>query len=129
MSRFHRELLDLRPRVAEAAQRVYDEWEQDAEGQDEERGSGGICDGVADAISDVLGVLDADHFDGGQEGDDHAFVIVQRGEEAYGVDIPPGVYETGGGYNWKKRIGVKILPEHVVVFPVPIQEGEGYEGA
>jgi len=30
------------------------------------------------------------------------------GRRGYGIDIPPGVYESGGGYNWRKKTGVVI---------------------
>lgn len=122
-STFLKELRQLGPEMAEAAQKVYDGWEQDESGVCEELGTGGICDQVADALAGVASssLKDVEIFDGGQEGDDHAWTIVQRGGEAYGVDIPPAVYESGGGYNWKKREGVVFDPSHVVVFPVPLQ--------
>jgi hypothetical protein len=124
MPKLLKELQALQGDMAEAAQKVYDDWEQDDGGEDEELGAGGICDQVADALSGVIGqgVEDAELFEGGQDGDDHAWVVVQRGDEAYGVDIPPGVYESGGGYNWKKKEGVIFEPGYIVIFPVPLQE-------
>lgn len=129
MTRLQNELLALRPRLAAAAQKVYDDWEQDEDGMDEMLGSGGICSEIAVAFQGVIErqALDTQYFEGGQEGDDHGFLVVQRDDEAYGVDIPPGVYESGGGYNWRKKVGVVIRPDHVVVFPVPVQEGGEYE--
>jgi hypothetical protein len=126
MSRLSRELHELRPLMAAAAQKVYDEWDQDDDGNDEELGSGGICDQVSAAIGEVISreVSGTEIYDGGQEGDDHAFVITQANGEAFGVDIPPGVYESGGGYNWKRRKDVQILPWHVVIFPVPLQDDD-----
>lgn len=116
MSQFRKTLLDLRKKIAVSCQKVYDGWTQ------EEDECGGICNEMAEMISNVLVDLpDVDLFEGGHEGDDHAWVIVQKSGEAYGVDIPPEVYETGGGYNWKKKEGVKILADHVVIFPVPLQ--------
>lgn len=109
-------LAALRPQLAAAAQREYDAWQQDDEGLDEECGEGGICDLVADGIGDVLGKHGIDFTEGGHEGDDHAWLIAYDDRDAFGVDIAPGVYETGGGYSWKKRKGVKIGPEDVVVF-------------
>lgn len=123
-SPLYTELLRLRPELAAAAQRVYNEWQQDQEGVDEEIGCGGICDQVAEAIEGVIAmrVGDAELLQGGQDGDDHAWVIAARGPEAYGLDIPPNVYETGGGYRWQKRHGVAFQPEHIVIFPVELPE-------
>ena len=110
--------------MAAAAQKIYDEWAQNSEGIDEELGSGGICDGVAEALGTIISesIDEAELFEGGHQGDDHAFVIAQRGAEAFGVDIPSGVYEYGGGYNWRKKKGVKFSPEYIVIFPVPLHE-------
>lgn len=120
------ELQQLRRKLATAAQEVYDGWNQNSEGIDELLGTGGICSEIAQAFQEVISrqALDVQFFEGGQEGDDHAFIVVQQDDEAYGVDIPAGVYESGGGYNWKKRQGVSITPDHVVIFPVPIQKEE-----
>lgn len=125
-SKFIQKLKDLRPKMVEAAQKVYDQWEQNEEGHDEELGAGGICDQVSDALGSVISenISGVELFAGGQEGDDHAYVIVQLEKEAFGVDIPPGVYESGGGYNWRKKQGVKFIPEYVVIFPVPMQDEE-----
>lgn len=110
----------LRSQLASAAQAVYDGWTQDADGFDEEMGGGGICDQVANAMSGVIytAVPDVEVTEGGQDGDDHAYLIVYNQSEAYEVDIPPGVYETGGGYNWRKVEGVVLGPQHVMITPL-----------
>jgi hypothetical protein len=41
--------------------------------------------------------------------------VVKAEEGCYEVDIPPSVYETGGGYNWKKKDGIKFTPSDLVV--------------
>lgn len=104
-----RRLQSLRPALARAAQKVYDGWEVDEDG-DGEYGSGGICDSVANALSEVVAraLNDVTITDGGQDGDDHAYIVVLTDTEAVAVDIPPGVYETGGGYSWTKREGVQF---------------------
>jgi hypothetical protein len=113
------ELLALRGRLAEAAQTVVDAWGQDEDGFDEELGTGGPCDRVADAMSGVLAeaLPDAEVEDGGQDGDDHAFLLVTLGGERFIVDVPPRVYEVGGGYSWKKIPGARISEDDVVVEP------------
>jgi len=44
-------LLGLKNDFAKAAQKIYDEWDED---KTEELGGGGICQDIADAIADVL---------------------------------------------------------------------------
>jgi hypothetical protein len=116
-SDLRRRLLSLRPLLVAAAQEEYDSWDPDYDPEygDPEVGGGGICDAVANAMGDVLAGAGIDQMDGGQDGDDHAFIIAYDDTDAFVVDIPPGVYETGGGYSWKKRKGVTIGPENVVI--------------
>lgn len=113
-------IYDIRSQLAGVAQGVYDEWEQDEDGFSEEHGYGGICDVIAESMGGwISSMMDGVEIaDGGQEGDDHAFIVVLYKREAVLVDIPPHVYERGGGYNWKKKRGVKFNEDHVVVEPV-----------
>jgi hypothetical protein len=110
-------LAKLRPQLAAAAQAVVDEWEQDEDGVDEEWGMGGACDRVADAMADIIAkeLPEVDVRGGGQDGDDHAFLLVTRHREQYNVDIPANVYEIGGGYRWRKIPGAFITPEDVLI--------------
>jgi hypothetical protein len=105
----------LRPELAAAAQAVVDEWVQD---EDDDLGGGGVCDLVAGAMSAVVAgsLEDVEIVEGGHEGDDHAWLIVVDPNEAVGVDISPDVYETGGGYSWRKREDAMIGPEDVAVW-------------
>lgn len=110
-----RRLQALRPALARAAQKVYDGWEVDEDGDD--YGGGGICDDVANALSVVVtrAMDDVTIVDGGQDGDDHAFIVVLTDTEAVAVDIPSDVYETGGGYSWEKIEGVRFGAGDVVL--------------
>jgi predicted nucleotidyltransferase/8-oxo-dGTP pyrophosphatase MutT (NUDIX family) len=110
-------LLALRPGLAAAANEVIDGWEQDEDGVDPTYGSGGVCDAVAQAMAGVLVDHGYDVADGGQDGDDHAYLLVHDLKCAFVVDIDPSVYETGGGYSWKKREGA-----HVEVADVEVAE-------
>jgi hypothetical protein len=114
------QLIRLRSAMAKAAQLVYDEWSPDEEGLDDVYGSGGICDDISREISSIIyeKVKDVDIMDGGQDGDDHAYLIVYNDIEAYIVDIPPGVYEEGSGYNWQKKPNVIITAEDVAIEPI-----------
>lgn len=117
----YQQLLRLRPKMAQAAQEVYNAWEQDADGVDEELGGGGICDQISEAISSVIvsSIRGANVTEGGQDGDDHAWTIVYNQTEAYGVDIACHIYERGGGYSWSKVQGVQFTPNDVSIFEVP----------
>lgn len=96
-----RTLWKIRPQLAAAAQKVYDEWEQ---GPDDPLNGGGICQDIAAAIADVISratryqatTLSATC------GEQHVWCVTYTKKEAYNVDIPFSTYETGGGYSWKK---------------------------
>lgn len=103
----YRELTALRGRMARAAQRVYDRWDPD------EYGGGGICDDVASELLDVaLSARSAEEGRVAGWAADHAWALVWNDglREACKVDIPPGVYETGGGYSWEKVEGARFSP-------------------
>jgi hypothetical protein len=122
------ELEFLRPDIVKAAQEVLDAWQVDEQGFDEEFGAGGACDAIAIAISDLVANLDGiDIIQAGQDGDDHAWIIARRGDHAFEIDIPPYVYETGGGYNWKKKPNVQIQPSDIIIHPVNVADIESDE--
>lgn len=123
MNNLLNDLLRLRPQIAKAAQQVVDEWSPDEEGIDEVYGSGGVCDEVAQAIIGVIyDNLDVEATCGSQPGEDHEWVVVSNGNEAAIIDIPAGVYETGGGYSWKKIENAKIEPTDVLIEKVDIED-------
>ena len=115
-------LRSIRTEMAHAAQEVYDSWDQDEDGDDPELGSGGICDRISDALASVVvnAIEDVEVHEGGQDGDDHSWLIVMNNAEAYSVDIPPRVYETGGGYSWKKIPDVVFKSDDIVIDNIPI---------
>lgn len=122
--RLEDEIHPLRADLCAAAQRVLDEWEQDENGIDAERGSGGACDAVSNALSEVLvtRLRGIGTLEGGQDGDDHSSLIVHNGTQAIGVDIPPSIYEVGSGYVWRKRSGVVLEPDDVAVYSLPLED-------
>jgi hypothetical protein len=85
--------------MAKLAQEVYDGWEQDEQGVNVELGTGGICDEINKALQGHLNNMGVETADGGQPGDEHAYTIANLKEGVYSINIPPGVYETGGGYS------------------------------
>lgn len=104
----------LAPAICAEAQRLYDEWEQDAEGIDEVYGNGGICEQIAQhAIAGVLAGAGINVASGGS--DEHAAIIAQFADGVFEVDIPFCVYERGGGYKWRKLPDVMFEPSDIVL--------------
>lgn len=103
--------------LIEAAQVVYDEWTQDANGWDEIYGEGGCCTAIADSFSDLIKYPCDEE---GCDGDDHSWVVVtdEAETEIWGVDIPPQVYEYGCGYRWTKRPGVVFKPQDIQIWRI-----------
>lgn len=106
-----------------AAQRVYDEWEQDEEGHDEEYGYGGICDNIAAKFGSIIGGLGLNSFTKYNEYDYHTSAYAYQcpeNEDEQGiliqVDIHPFTYEKGAGYTWTKIPNVKFDASDVTIF-------------
>ncbi len=106
-----KEIENLLPLMVKEIQKIYDEWTQDDYGVDEILGTGGICDQISQKTGEILAQHGFDIVEGGMDGDDHAFIIAIKNKTAFIVDIPPYVYETGGGYSWKKRPNVVFSPK------------------
>lgn len=111
--------------MAEAAQRVYDEWVS----EDDDDFEGGICDEIASAIQEVIAnnLDDAEITEGGHDGDDHAWTLVSDGKLVYEVDIPPHVYEHGSGYSWSKIEGVRFKSSDVIISKIDARYDQVFE--
>ena len=92
----------LRPEFARAAQMIYDAWQQDEDGFDDEVGAGGICDEIASEMAGILAMAGISTVEGGQDGDDHAYLYAYDDRDAFEVDLPHQLYERGSGYSWTK---------------------------
>jgi hypothetical protein len=115
-----KDLLEARTEMVERAQEVLDDWEQDEDGIDEVYGGGGPCDDIARALGDVAAEWGFDVALGGAEGDDHAFIYAYTEQKAWIVDIPPSVYETGGGYRWRKIEDVELEEDDILIEEIPL---------
>ena len=108
-------LNSIKSTLASAAQKVYDEWEQDEEGNDDIYGSGGICDDIASAMCDKI-----EHYGCYHQYDEYAchtsiYVYDTENREIFNVDIPPNKYETGYGYTWKKNPNVQLKGDDIKI--------------
>lgn len=134
MTPLEKRLGALRPALAAVAQKVYDEWKQDDEGYCDWLGYGGICQDIAEEqaelIYEVLDGVEASTISSTFE--QHVFVVVADDEEAVVVDVRPWLYETGGGFCWRKIPGVEFIPEDIDIYSVDRDEfidedGEWFE--
>ncbi len=108
----------IKPQLALAAEKIYDDWDQDEEGISEEYGSGGICDKIAESLASTFNELrpeslnDWDSFTMYKENECHTdmYVVNHQIKKIYEVGLPPHAYETGGGYTWKKKREHEINP-------------------
>jgi hypothetical protein len=106
----------MKTALAAAAQKVYDAWEQDAEGHDDEYGGGGICHDIAEDMAEVLNHAGVEAVTVSQSvGEVHVFVVAKFREGVYSIDIPPSLYERGHAYTWKKVAGVRFGAEDISV--------------
>jgi len=106
----------LRPDMVQVAQAVYDAWEQDDKGMDVELGSGGICQDIADGISEILNSnrIDAASVDQ-LIGETHVYVVAKCKEGVFRVDIDPNFYESGNVNKWTKTLNVTFVPNMVYI--------------
>jgi len=102
--------------MVNVAQEQYDGWQQDKHGVNIELGRGGICHLIAD---DLIGVLYKHNIDNVQSvcssHEQHVYIVGQFKEGVYEIDIPYDIYETGGGFTWKKKPDVKFSREDIVI--------------
>jgi hypothetical protein len=106
----------VKKELVAAAQKVYDEWQQDNNGHDEELGSGGICHLIADDLLNVLSnhkIYNCQSVCSNYE--QHVYIIGKFEEGVYEIDIPYSIYETGGGFNWKKIPDVVFDGSHISI--------------
>lgn len=105
----------LRKELAKAAQKPYDEWNQDENGEDAVFGTGGICDAIVEEMLNVLGRNSFDVNNFFDQYEHHTMALVRAREGVFSVDIPHRLYESGGFYRWTKKPGVKFTGQDVVV--------------
>jgi predicted RNA binding protein YcfA (HicA-like mRNA interferase family) len=121
----------MRGTLAQAAQKIYDAWDQDDDGYDEVVGTGGICQDIAEEFCSILSSanIDCTTLDA-QIGDQHVWAVAYdpQSEEAYMVDIPASYYETGGGYTWQKIPNVSFDESFIIIEPMSYGDLRASEG-
>lgn len=109
-------IFELKNELIQAAQKVYDEWEQNEEGYCDYLGYGGICQDIAEAMANVLSENGIECSTVSQQiGEQHVYVIAKIEDGVYEVDISPYTYESGGGYCWKKIPNVVFDQSDIII--------------
>ena len=83
----------------EAAQKVYDSWDEDLI---EELNGGGICHLIAEEFCSILVSIGIDASTETDYSIQHVYTVLVLTEGVFVLDILPYTYETGGGYSWEK---------------------------
>lgn len=100
-------------KLADVAQKVYDDWD---ESNIDEFAGGGICHLIAEDIASELNTNGIEATTVSSEiGEQHVWVVAKLEDGVYNIDIPPGVYERGGGYTWSKIEGVRFSQEDIII--------------
>lgn len=105
----------LAPKIAKAAQAVYDKW--DEEDRDTYAG-GGICHLIADSIVDLLYSARIECQTVSSSYEQHVYTVAKVKEGVYSVDIPHSLYENGGGFSWTKIPDVEFDPRDVELYRI-----------
>lgn len=108
----------LRPAIAAAAQKQYDEWQQDEDGYDEEVGHGGICHLIADDMASILGEAGFPVWTQTATDVQHVTCIIQASDGVFDVDVPYRLYERGSMFTWTKLPGVVFEPADVSIYRI-----------
>lgn len=109
-------IFELKNDLIKAAQKEYDEWEQNEEGYCDYLGYGGICQDIAEAMANVLSENGIECSTVSQQiGEQHVYVIAKTEDGVYEVDISPYTYESGGGYCWKKIPNVVFDQSDIII--------------
>lgn len=101
-----------------AAQREYDDWTQEEDGYDHEVGYGGICHLIADKIAGILQDNEIEAVSFSLDSEVHVLVVAQCKEGVFSIDVPHVIYESGGGYHWKKKPNVIFDKDSIVYYQI-----------
>lgn len=105
----------LRPLLAKAAQKVYDNWnEKDVDTY----AGGGICHLIADEFASILWDNNIEATTISSNFEQHVYVVAKFDEGVYSIDLHPSYYETGGGFSWKKIPNVVLHPNDISFYMV-----------
>jgi hypothetical protein len=103
------------PQILQKVQQEYDNWD---EANVDTYAGGGICHIIADKICEVFSDFGIECATISCSHEQHVYVAIKVQEGVYSVDIPYSIYETGGGFTWKKIPEVKFEPSDVIFYKI-----------
>lgn len=110
------ELKSIYPRLISAAQKIYDEWDEELY---DEYAGGGICHIIADEFAGILNSFGYEATTVSQQiGEVHVYCIFKAQEGVFTLDISPYSYESGGGYSWTKNPDVIFDESYLELYKI-----------
>ncbi len=116
------------PLAIKEIQAEYDSWQQDEDGfsdyidptSSSEIGSGGLCHVFAAIVGRHLSNVGVEVYEVSSCHEQHVYLVfvVREGQNigVYELDIPYSIYESGGGFTWRKREGVQFSEEDFSIY-------------
>lgn len=108
-------------KILKVAQHEYDNWD---ESDIDTYAGGGICHLIANEICGVLYDLGIECTTQSCSYEQHVYVVAKFEEGIYQIDIPYHVYETGGGFSWKKLPNIQFESNHVIFYKIASDTSE-----
>ena len=102
----------LRPKIAAAAQEVYDNWVQD---EHDDLNGGGICHLIAEEVANIVSSAGVPVSTQCSTYEQHVYCVCQVYEGIFEVDIPYRTYEHGAGFTWTKIPDVQFTTDYVTI--------------
>ena len=106
------EVKNLIPLLVNVAQQEYNEWDEN----EDEYAGGGICHLIAEEMANVFNEHGVTCETISSNFEQHVYCLILVQEGIYSVDLPYGLYEYGGGYNWRKINGVQFDNKNIIMY-------------
>ena len=104
---------NLLPMILAKVQKEYDDWDQS---DVDTYAGGGICHILAEAICGILSNNGIECTTVSCSYEQHVYVAGKFDEGIYTIDIPYHIYETGGGFSWKKIPNITFDASDVIFY-------------
>ena len=111
----------LVPELIRKAQIEYDNWD---ESLIDVYAGGGICHIIAERFQEVFWNNDIENMTVSSDFEQHVYCVILVKEGIFAIDIHHSVYETGGGFSWKKIPDVIFEPNDITFYLITQDKNE-----